>query len=179
MAFTTLPSAGSKLRASTVTSLITELRPISVVKTADTSRNSTIARTADPDLTIALPVNSSWEFELVIIVTTDANAAGDFSGEMAFPAGAVIQFAVHGLDLALPSGQSADLHADISTRDGTSPSGSFDYGAAITDTGIILLGVLEMGSTAGNLTLNWAQQASNINNTNVRNGSYLTAHRIS
>ena len=54
MAFTTVPASGAKLRASVLEDLVVEVRPVSAVKTATTSRSSTTSRTADPDLSVTL-----------------------------------------------------------------------------------------------------------------------------
>lgn len=179
MAFTTLPSAGSKLRASVLTSLVTELRPIIAVKTADTSRASTIVRTADPDLVVALPGNSIYDFELMLILTSAADAAGDFSGEVQWTAPtAVVMLGSLGLTEVLATGRTADLVAWGRPRDSASPSANFDHGVSTSGTHLLVSGRIEIGATGGNLLLAWAQLASNINATVLQDGSYLTAYRV-
>jgi hypothetical protein len=178
VSFTLLPAAGQVIRASVLEAAIAELRPLQADKTSDTSRNTTVVRVADPDLTLALPANSTWEYTLMLILNSAANAAGDFSGEMAFPSGAVHAFGSHGVDIALPSGQSADLSADSDTRDATSPSADFGVGCSTLTTSVFVHGRVEIGATPGSLTLNWAQNTSNANNTTVQDGSFMVAHRI-
>jgi len=177
MAFTTIPAAGAKLPASVLSALITELRPVSAFKTVDTSRASTVARVADPDLSVTLPADSDWDFELVLLISSAANAAGDFSGEFAYPTGAAISHLTLGLVDTLASGISADLSADGNTRDATSPSNAFDLGCSTAVVCALVSGRIEVGSTAGALTLNWAQLASNANATVVQDGSRLVARR--
>ncbi len=180
MAFTTLPPAGAKLPASTLASLITEVRPISAFKSASTSRASTIVRVADPDLVIALPANTTWDFDMILQLRGAANAAGDFSGEFSFPASSVVSYTAHGLVDTLASGQSADLQADASGgRDAASPTNSFDFGVSTSFTSVLVSGRIELGATAGSLSFNWAQQSSNVNATIVEAGSRLIATRVS
>jgi hypothetical protein len=176
--FTTIPTSGSKVRASTFSDLITEVRPLSAVKTGDTSRvNNT--RSADPDLTIALPANSVWDFELKLLITSAANAAGDFAADLAYPAGAVVSALTHGLDLALPSGTFGDLKAIGITRDSTSPTFSFGIGCSNTPTALYVAGRIEVGATPGSLTLEWAQNATDaVNATTLQDGSTMTCHRV-
>ena len=178
MAFTVVPSAGAKLRASVLSALITELRPVSAVKTSDTSRNTTTSRTADPDLSVAVPANSTWDYELLIVATSAANAAGDISIEMQYPSGATHMYGAHGVVDTLASGASADLFAGTDSRDNTSPSAALSFGLSTTFTSILVSGRVEIGATPGNLLLAWAQSASNANNSTVKNGSRLVAHRV-
>lgn len=178
MAFTTIPSAGAKLRASVLSALITEVRPISAVKTVDTSRASDATRTADPDLTISLPANSTWAFTFTLILTSAANAAGDFTGEIQFPASAVVMDGVHGLVDTLASGRSADLLAHGFTRDSSSPTPQFDIGCSTLATAVMIQGRIELGATAGSLLLAWGQLASNGNATVLQDGSTLHAVRL-
>jgi hypothetical protein len=179
VAFTTIPAAGAKLRASVLNSLITELRPIEAVKTGDTSRTSDASLTDDGDLTVALPANTTWEYTLVLLLNSAANAAGDFNAQMTFPANATHMYGAVGLDDALASGQVTDLRSEAGTRDTTSPSATFQFGTSTTVTTAVVTGRIELGATAGSLTLQWGQLASNANATTVQDGSYLVAHRVS
>lgn len=179
MAFTTIPSAGAKLRASVLSALITEVRPVAAFKTTDTSRSSTITRTADPDLTIALPANSEWDFHCVLIIETAASAAGDFSGEWDYPANANVSYGVIALVDTLAGGLSADAYSRGLARDATAPTTQFDVGVSTSRNAVLISGRIVLGATAGSLTLNWAQLSSNANATVLQDGSRLIAHRVS
>lgn len=177
MPFTTLPPAGAKLPASTLFSAINELRPITGRKTASESRASTIVEVADSEIRVALPINTTWEFWLILMLESLANAAGDFSGHLEYPAGAITEFGNLGLDLALPSGLFADLRS-TNFINAASPLGSFQVGCSTSQTTAYGFGRIVMGATAGELALFWAQQNSNVNATRVRVGSRLTARMI-
>ena len=152
---------------------------VTVQKATATSRSSTIARTADPDLVVALPASSSWNFEAVIYHSSAANAAGDLAFEWTWPANATLSAGVHGLANALPSGSQADLEAGPTTRlDATSPSVAQVIGCSVGGGMLYATGRIVLGVTAGNLTFSWAQETSNGNNTTILEGSTLTATRV-
>src|SRR5262245_10010022 len=100
---------------------------VTASKGGDTSRASTTTRTADPDLVLALPANSTWEWLAWLFISSAANAAGDFSHEWQFPANCTVNCSQMALDPALPSGAIASLNAGPTTRaDTTSPSAAMD-----------------------------------------------------
>src|SRR5690349_14571071 len=147
-----------------------------VRKAAATSRNTTTSRTADPELTLSLPANSTWDFECHLLLNSAANAAGDFAGEFTYPGLATVDHGSLGLIDTLASGGSADLHAGTATsNDTTSPTTFFVFGTSTTLTYAVIFGRIALGATAGSLTLAWAQFGSNGNNTNVNIGSKLLA----
>lgn len=180
MAFTVIPSAGAKIRSTVLTALITELRPITAEKGGDTTRTSDATRTADPDLVIALPASSTWDFEGNILVSSAANAAGDFQMELTYPANANVTLVGFGLDDTLASGTVDNLRSDArSNQDPTSPTVAIQCGASTTQTSLKISGRITLGATAGNLTVAWGQLTSNVNGTTLQNGSYITARRVS
>lgn len=179
MAFTTLPAAGVTLTASTLSALITELRPITASKATTTSRNTTTTDTADPDLVLAVAVSRTYDIKGVLLVSSAANAAGDFKHSFSFPTGATFTLTAIGVHDALASSSSGDgQFGSNDLLDATSPTGSLSYGASTSPTGIQVEARLVTGSTAGNLTLLWSQLSSNANNTNLLGGSWLTAEPV-
>lgn len=180
MTFTTVPAAGAKLRAATLSALITELRPVYAVKSATTSRNTTTTVTADPHLSIALPADSQWDIQADLWVSSAANAAGDFRYGWTFPTGASLDMGSHGLIDTIASGSVGDIDTEVRvSADTSSPSAETSNMASTTATLITPRGRITVGSTAGNLVLTWAQLASNGNNTNLLIGSKLVARRLS
>lgn len=152
---------------------------VNATKPGDTNRASTVTRTADPDLVLALPASSTWEWVAVLFIASAANAAGDFSHEWQFPANATVSNGQMALDPALPSGAIASLNAGPTGRgDTTSPTLNFDSGASLLGSTVLSFGRIILGVTAGNLTLAWAQLASNVNNTTLLTASYVTARRV-
>ena len=157
---------------------LNRLVPVTVAKSGDTSRTSTIARTADPDLVLALLPFYTYDVDGMLFVTSAANAAGDFSYELQYPANATCTPGGLGLHNALPSGSSADLEANALAPDATSPAGPLPYGASTALSGILVKARIAMGVTAGNLLVAWAQLASNANATTLKAGSWLTARPV-
>ncbi len=177
MALTTIPGVG-KLRAAILSALITELRPITASKSGTTSRNTTTTPASDPDLAISLPANSVWDFHACLFLTSDANAAGDFLAQWAYPADATVSSGGLALNNALASGSSASLEAAAGALDATTPSALLAVGASTSPTMAVMEGRITL-VTAGSLTLQWSQFGSNANNTNLLGGSFVTARRVS
>jgi len=153
-------------------------KPKRVLKLTLTPRNSTITPTADPHLLVALPINTSWDIYLKLFLSSNTNAAGDFRGRFAYPAGATVSHGGLGLVTAIASGGAGDLIATPTTRlDATSPSVEYQTGCSTSGMIAIIIGSIDMAGTAGNLTLEWAQRVSNANSTNVLEGSELICYR--
>lgn len=167
-------TAGMRLTAAR----LNRLNPITAEKPGDTSRSSVTAKTADPDLVLALAINTTYEVRGLLIVTSAANAAGDFSYDWGFPANAVVSAGGVGLHNTLASGSQSDLEGVAYPLDASSPVGSLPYGASTSNSGISVNARVKMGSTAGNLELLWAQVASNANATTLKGGSFITAYPV-
>ena len=87
--FTTVPSAGAKLRASVLSALIVETREIAAVKTADDTRTST-TYTADTHLTIAIPAAGTYDIECVLYYNGPTGGTnGRLKCRFNFPSGAL------------------------------------------------------------------------------------------
>ncbi|WP_240981063.1 right-handed parallel beta-helix repeat-containing protein [Streptomyces sp. N502] len=107
------------------------------IKDADTPRASTITPAADPDLTLEVEANSTYDVECVAVWT---NGGGGMRMTWIAPAGATMTW---------------------TDNDGVGvvgPTGVVTFASA---TGTTLKGTLVTGATAGNLTLSWAQNTSN------------------
>lgn len=176
MSWTTAPPAGSYLRGSVLSALITDVRPINAVKTATTSRNTTAAHAADPHLVVTVPAGT-WDFELTLHVTSAANAAGDFSWRLAWTGTGSAVISSHGLVDTLASGVSADLAAQALAADTATPTADLDVGCSTSIT-VVYARVRFVATTSCTVTLEWAQQTSNGNNTNLLIDSSMTAHKV-
>jgi hypothetical protein len=152
------------------------LVPLSAVKAGTTSRNTTVTMTADPDLAITFPASTTWDFELLLFLVSAANAAGDFKCELSWTGTATVSAADVALSDALPSGVFADLAALGVPLDTTTPAGTWGFGTSTSTTNAQLFGHITT-TTSSVLTLNWAQLASNGNNTSVLAGSKFVARR--
>lgn len=171
MTFTSVPAAGAKLRASVLSSLVTELRPTSVLKGIDEIVSNSTTLQNDDELLLSVASGPSYRW--MLDVTYQAGTAADFKWALTFPTGATATFVGAGWDTALafvPSG-----------------SGAYTSGSAITyggagigsNRGLVLRGTLTTGANAGTLQFQWAQNAATVENTVVKAGSGLFLWRLS
>lgn len=179
MPFTALPNAGAPLRASVLRSLITEVRPITAIKTVATDYTSNATPAADAELVIALAANTTYDFIFKGYCTSAANASGDITYQLSFPTGASVDAHQVGAHNSLASGsQAADTEVQALLSDTTSPIGNFPFGASTVTTGHEIHGRIAVGSTAGNLQILCSQLASNANKTTLLAESCLTAWMV-
>lgn len=159
MAFTTVPTSGTKLRASTLAALVTEVRPISIRKSADEIYNSDVMHT-DSMLAIALAATSTYRIAADLI--WQSNAIPDIQFDWTIPVGATGRWTIN----AVASGATyyGELTwAQIALLDGT--------GAPVFSRVEGIINTI----AAGTLQLRWAQGVINASNTFVRDNSLLTA----
>ncbi|MCF0087173.1 MULTISPECIES: right-handed parallel beta-helix repeat-containing protein [unclassified Streptomyces] len=124
------------------------------IKSADTPRTSTVTTTADPHLTLPVAPNATYDVECVAVWTT---GGGGLRATWAAPSGAGMVWTDNdGVGIATPTG--------VVTFSAT--------------TGTTFKGTLVVGSTAGSLTLSWAQSTSNAAATTLKAGSILKLTRI-
>jgi hypothetical protein len=169
--------AGELPNAAKWADILTYVVPVSAAKPSGTARTSTTTVTADPHLTIALPANTTWDIQLMLLLTSAANAAGDFAGEMHYPVDATLSMLPLGLNNALATGTSADL--EMFGADSLDPGltgASMIMGCSTTMAGVLVAGRITI-VTAGSLVLFWAQNTSNASSTTVNGGSTIVARR--
>lgn len=130
------------------------------VKEADETVTTNTTLQNDDELLFAVAANEVWQFEGVLSLS--APTAADFKMTFTGPAGAVGSFSVQYDSPA----QGADIGASGALGESTSLALSID-GASLR-----FWGGIHNGSTAGNLTLQWAQDTSS-GSTTVRAGSYI------
>ncbi|MBK3576118.1 hypothetical protein JHN63_20305 [Streptomyces sp. MBT65] len=125
-----------------------------IVKAADTSRTSTATVAADTHLILPVVASATYIVEAVVVWT---NGGGGFRADWSAPTGATMVW---------------------TDNDGV---GAPDLGTDLTfsvTTGTTFQGALIVSTTAGNLTLRWAQNASNTAATVLLAGSYLKLERV-
>lgn len=150
----------------------------SAVKPSSTARTSTTTRTADPHLTLTLRANVSYTLSGLLILSSAANAAGDFNMDFAFPANAVVHWGGVGPNNTITSGSFIGGEFQAQSNQTVSPTGATPYGCTTVPNTVLLSGYVAVGATAGSLTLQWAQQTSNANATTLITGSWLRLDRI-
>lgn len=168
MALTTIPAAGAKLRGSVLNSLITEVRQVSAIKTADESVTSSAVLQNDDVLTVALEASARYKFGLFL--RYDAVAASDIRTQMSLPASATAFYTADGVPVA---GTAFSLFDAIE-----STLFIFEGAGAGSIRNVTFIGHI-LTSTAGSATLQWAQGTSGGTATIVKAGSMLWAERLS
>lgn len=143
--------------------------PYGVKKSADTGRtNNTL--TDDPHLVIPVAPSTTYKVEATLIV--DGSASGDFKWNFNGPSGATAQiapFGQFGTTITTSPNTGSTFIAQGLANAGVA-SGMIGVGSKMI---ILLQGILVTSSTAGNLTLQWAQGTTNATATTVYTGSSL------
>lgn len=170
MAFTSIPGVG-RLRASILSALITELRPLSAIKTSDEVVNNSSTLQNDDQLVVALTANAVYR--LTVEAQYTAGTTADYKWAFTFPAGTTVSIA----QPALWSTATAYTQAVGPLTSGTAvAAGGNGTGTKAT---IFMVGIVTVGGTAGNLQYQWAQNAATVEDTTTYAGSYLELVRHS
>jgi hypothetical protein len=133
-------------------------------KTTSTSRNTTTTRTADPDLTLAVEADALYTGDFMIIYSSTSTTPG-LNWAFTVPAGATGYY-------TYSAGQTTtDTNITFPIASGGGPptvSGTLGLNGKLW---------LDTSSTAGNLTVAWAQLVSNAANVTLEAGSYIKLKR--
>lgn len=164
MAFFT---AGQKLTAAQLNALV----PATVLKTADEPITSSTTLQNDNELILPLPANASYTLDTILFYT--GISAGSLKIAFTFPAGCTMHYAPIGY--VMGGAFTIDLGGQLSITSGVTSTSISGGGGVPT---VSLRGTILNGSTAGNLTLQWAQNASNATPTVVKAGSWIRLTRI-
>lgn len=151
---------------------------VSATKASDTARFSTTTCTADPELSIVLLANRTYEFDARLLVSSEINAAGHFRLRLSWTNTATVTWRCAGLINTLASGVSADWNGQGVANDSTSPTSETSFGASTASTAPRVYGEIVTGGSNVTLTVDWAQFSSNVNDTTLLIGSRLSARRI-
>jgi hypothetical protein len=170
--------AGSTLTAAILNELASYATEVSATKVADTSRNTTISPAADPELSIVLLANRTYEFGLDALIVSAANAAGDFRVRLAWTNTATVTWRCAGHDISLASGVAGTANFQGAAGNTVSPTTDTSFGASTSTNNGHLFGEIVTGVSNVTLTVEWAQVGSNANNTTLRIGSRLWARRV-
>ncbi|MFF4552701.1 hypothetical protein [Streptomyces sp. NPDC001422] len=149
-----------------------------IAKTADETVNSNTTLQNDDHLVLPAVANGVYVFALDLYMTEATDFVGDFKMSFTCPAGAT--FDMHGAGAhvtALASGTSSDGEW-IGKLATSSAAATLAFGVGTGLTAVRVYGRLAMSSTAGNLQLQWAQNASDSSGTTLKAGSYMTMTRV-
>lgn len=176
------PAGGQRLTASLLRSML----PQTVRKTADTSRSATTSRTADPHL--AFDAVASAVYTFFGWIKYDGDNAADISLQLTVPSGALGEVMPLGTGNTVVSSTSGPaLTTNTASSQGymvrtetLDVNTARTYGALSTSTqlGILFTGTVRMSTTAGTVSVDWAQAASSATATTVYTDGWLQFQRI-
>jgi len=135
-----------------------------VVKSANKTVTSSTTLQNDNELLYAMDANTNYIFEMMLLIT--GATAGDMKFALTVPSGGDLRASGFG-----PFSGTTSLYGPISSSGGTISSVE-TYGTT-NPTMVFVKGVVMNGSTAGDLQLQWAQNASSATATTVYAKSYL------
>jgi len=174
VAWTTFPSAGSKLRASVLQALISEIRPTGARKTANETVNNSNTPQNDDELFVTVAASTLYTTKGLLIFTSGTTP--DFRWTWSLPSGAShsTNVKIFSRSLAAPS-QMVDTRTFI-----TGNSGADGLGTTLSSQGQIIefTGYILTGANAGTAQLQWSQNTANVSDTILYAGSYIELKRI-
>lgn len=140
------------------------------IKTSTESVTSSTTLQNDDQLVVPMLANYKYAFEAYLIY--DGSTAGDLKAAFTVPSGATLNWT----NFAPNSGGTlVDYNAVVQTSSGATRNIACN-GATVMS--CQPKGYVGMGSTAGNLQLQWAQVASNATATRIFLGSWIRLTRI-
>lgn len=142
--------------------------PQVALKASDQAITSNAAFFSDASLLVALAASATYEFMAYMIWECAATSAAGIKFAMTVPAGAT-------LHVAGISGNATGINGDVGTGVNIN---SIQASVANTPLGYNIHGLVIVGSTAGNLQLQWAQATSSASATTLHANSLLRANRI-
>lgn len=148
-------------------------------KTADETVTSSVTPQNDDHLTLALAANATYLMNMNLMVVNAGDFTGDILARLAYPTGTtahVTGIGAHNTGLTSGS-QSTGEWIARQGQTGTA-STSTPYGVGTSAVGIKIEALILVGSTAGSLTLQWAQNTSESNGTTVKAGSWMKLERV-
>jgi len=152
--------------------LLASMLPLAAWKAADTSIASSATLANDPDLSVAVGASQTWAFQAMLSYTGDATGSGGIKFTWTCPSGGTLNWMSVYYSTAVGAG---DLNASSFVGSGTTRTAVTD---GTTQLPITIQGILVNGATAGNLQLQWAQNASDATATVMKAGSLLLARRL-
>ncbi len=148
------------------------LVPRPAAKLGDTARASTTSLTADPDLSVAVDASVAYKVELQIQYTQ--GATGQLVVAWSAPSGATLDWSAYMLDQGVTAGNVGSIRPlGRAVGDNLTMGGNL----SIITTALVF-GRLVTSTTAGTLSLTWAQSVSNATAVTVKAGSFMVLTQI-
>lgn len=137
------------------------------VKTADEDKTTDTTLADDDDMIVAVEANASYLVR-VALITQCQTITPDFKATFSKPTGATLEGGHYSLD------QTNELGSAQSNYNGT----TVNFANPGTDQFLIFEMILEVGGTAGNFALQWAQVNSDADFTRLRKGSTMELQKV-
>jgi hypothetical protein len=162
----------------TATELNRSVNPLVAIKTANEIVNNSDTVQDDDELVITPETNSTYMVQCFLIYSS-TTATPDIKFGFSFPVGANFSWAPIGVTPA-NANQDATNQAGYIRSVLTTSTATRTVGTMATAEPLVAapIGLLTMGSTGGDLTLQWAQSTATVENTTLRAGSYIVARNI-
>lgn len=135
-----------------------------VRKEATETVNNSATLQDDNELFFAVEANEVWAFRAVLFFIS--SAAADIKFAWTIPASATIRWSATNIVNAINTASTVYDDSNFVSTDGTS-----------AQLMVVLDGIVVVSSTAGDVTLQWAQIAAAVSDTQVLVNSYLIAHK--
>ena len=141
-----------------------------VFKTADQTVNNSVTRVSDTHLTAAVEASAVYLVETYLIY--NSSTVADINVAWAVPSGATIKWVSDALSSAAANA--------VSSIDRTALTAGSNrvMGGVAADAVAMPVGVLTVSTTAGSLTLQWAQNTQEATDTKMLTGSWIRLTRI-
>jgi hypothetical protein len=146
--------------------------PLVAFKNADQNVTSSTVLVNDTALVLTPRINCLYWMELYLNYEGAATGTGDLKGQFTVPAGAALNYSeLHNSTATITTVVLGQRASAATFAAGTNGGGSVQP--------LYACGTFLMGSTAGNLQFQWAQNTSTATSTTVHAGSVLLLRRIS
>ncbi|MBX3377234.1 MAG: collagen-like protein [Phycisphaeraceae bacterium] len=142
-------------------------------KTAAQNVTNSTTQTNDTHLVLAVGANEVWEFEAVLFVQSGNNSP-DVKVGFTAPAGATVTWT----GLGFPTGATGNITDGNLALVGITGTGTASFGVINGPSPVRIRGFIATSSTAGNLQLQWSQNAANSSATTIQANSFLKAGKF-
>ena len=177
MALTTIPATGAKIRGSTFSNLITELRPLRARMASDqalTASSTTLQNVTE--LLVPVAANCTYDGILVAASILAAGSTEDVKYGFTFPTGATCDYFNIGPATSVTTANGdGEFAARLAATSGTTANNFGNYSSLPTNA-VIQISLIT-GANAGNLQVQAAQNTSGVNVVTVKAGSKLILYR--
>ena len=170
-------SAGQRILAASLNSIVAGVNSLEashriITKEADETVHNNNTLQDDNELLASIEASSKYKFEFCLFTSTDATA--DIKVAVTFPTGAWVAWGPVGYEVTGTNYQAMLTSCTYRTASGTprSHGGGGDYPF------IRMAGLLRVGTTPGNLQLQWAQNTATAVNTTVKADSWLEIWKL-